>query len=295
MKTYFVISDIHGFYQQMVDGLRKAGFRKNNKDHILVVLGDLFDRGPEPFRVYKYIKSLPKSRRILVRGNHEALYLELLKKDFPQRHDFSNRTVNTLCDLTTTPIDLLNEDTYDYDEFSYIKGSRKAWEKIVNKMRDHEITKWLESDEWVNYFELDKYIMVHSFIPLEEDWKNGDWDNAIWGCPWRSYQKGYFKKQEDEGKVLVCGHWHTSDFYSNLKFIHDYDYECCPIYYSEHLIGIDGGVMYNPYWEHYTHHQNVLVIKDDDFNTCYDENGFVLVEPFEKFDIITECVEDERG
>ena len=45
MKTYFVCSDIHGFYKEWVKSLKEAGFNKNNPEHILIVLGDIFDRG----------------------------------------------------------------------------------------------------------------------------------------------------------------------------------------------------------------------------------------------------------
>ena len=47
MKTYFVCSDIHGFYKEWMKSLKEAGFNKNNPEHILIVLGDVFDRGNE--------------------------------------------------------------------------------------------------------------------------------------------------------------------------------------------------------------------------------------------------------
>lgn len=40
-KKYFVISDPHSFYMEMKTALFKAGFRKSNKEHILIVCGDL--------------------------------------------------------------------------------------------------------------------------------------------------------------------------------------------------------------------------------------------------------------
>ena len=47
MKKYFVCSDIHGFYKEWMSSLDEVGFDINNNEHILIVLGDIFDRGRE--------------------------------------------------------------------------------------------------------------------------------------------------------------------------------------------------------------------------------------------------------
>ena len=72
MKKYFIVSDIHSFFLELRSSLFRAGFRKKNKDHILIVLGDIFDRGPDSKEVYDYIRSIPKERRIL--GNNHTDY-----------------------------------------------------------------------------------------------------------------------------------------------------------------------------------------------------------------------------
>ena len=45
MPKFFVVSDIHGFYDIFIDALDKAGFDKNNEEHYLICCGDYFDRG----------------------------------------------------------------------------------------------------------------------------------------------------------------------------------------------------------------------------------------------------------
>ena len=42
MKKYFVTSDIHGFYDEFMASLDRAGFDIINPDHILVICGDIF-------------------------------------------------------------------------------------------------------------------------------------------------------------------------------------------------------------------------------------------------------------
>ena len=327
---YFIVSDIHSFCTELKEGLKKAGFSKTNKDHILVVLGDLFDRGYETTEVYEFIKSIPKKRRILVQGNHELLYFELLKKDYPQSHDFSNCTVDTFCHIAAevfaqdeATVGYLNWCYSGYFEANYMSESRyymfdddttynmtrRRWSYVVEAVKNHPITKWLKSKEWKHYYELDKYIFVHSFIPtklkkevldtygmvaygfenpacfeFDPNWRESsdiDWNEATWGCPYEKYRAGLFSGEEEQDKVLVCGHWHTSAFFKHLNHIHLINEH--PIYYSTHLIAIDGGVRYSQTVPgELEHEQNVLVIDDSDFNTCYDQNRKKLINVLER-------------
>lgn len=123
---YFAVSDLHSFATELKASLRLAGYNKKNKDHVLIVCGDVFDRGDETLEIYKYLVDIPKKRRILIRGNHELLFLKLLKKSFPDSYDFSNGTVKTFCHIAQMPIDLLEEFLYNYDEQAYLNGSRKV-------------------------------------------------------------------------------------------------------------------------------------------------------------------------
>ena len=92
MKKYFVVSDIHSFYNALIEGLKRAGYDQENPNHILVVCGDIFDRGGQPLEVYNFLISLPKERRVLIRGNHEYLLRELINRQMPYSHDESNGT-----------------------------------------------------------------------------------------------------------------------------------------------------------------------------------------------------------
>lgn len=56
---YFVVSDIHSFYTELKRALDKACFNKRNKDHTLIVYGDIFDHGPDTRSVYKFLTSIP--------------------------------------------------------------------------------------------------------------------------------------------------------------------------------------------------------------------------------------------
>ena len=81
MPKFFVVSDIHGFYDELIMALDKAGFDKDNEEHWLVSCGDEWDRGPNPIEVMKFFSNL--KRKILIRGNHMDLFEELCQRGYP--------------------------------------------------------------------------------------------------------------------------------------------------------------------------------------------------------------------
>ncbi|NIH16700.1 MAG: symmetrical bis(5'-nucleosyl)-tetraphosphatase [Buchnera aphidicola (Periphyllus lyropictus)] len=73
MSTYF-IGDIHGCYKQFRFLLEKINF-DILKDELWIT-GDLIGRGPDSFKVLKYIFSLGKQAK-LVLGNHDVTLLSI--------------------------------------------------------------------------------------------------------------------------------------------------------------------------------------------------------------------------
>ena len=243
---YFITSDVHSFYTPLKTALHDAVFDTNNSEHILIVNGDLFDRGEETIEVYNFIKSIPKERRVLIRGNHEYLLRDLLDKDYPQAHDLSNGTVKTVFSLAgCIPAHIEGEEPNDFN-FYFIDPSGNdlnelyghitfyaewnngiypsrleipiediiAWKNLAQKVKDTGIIEWIFSDEWVDYYELDNYIITHAFIPLKvpagmsmyrpnisrleyvPTWRTTTdregFEKATWGCPYALYDAGLF-------------------------------------------------------------------------------------------------------
>ena len=293
MKKYFACSDIHSFYDEWMTSLKEAGFNKNNKDHILIILGDLFDRGDKPWKIYQFITSLPEDRVVLIKGNHEYLLLDLVKRRFPYRYDISNGTYETLTLLYKDPhLVKHNWLVKHYEQYrkennlNLLSDSDRIFKNAEKKLYDNKkintIVEWLNSSNWKQYYELGQYIFVHSFIPLlgietiddidhigtyYQDWRKETnpalWEMATWGCPYKRYLEGSFDKELKNNKVLVCGHWHTSDFYNILlykgKKIMDIRTDN-PIFKSEQypgLIALDACTAL-------THKVNVLVIDENE-------------------------------
>lgn len=93
MKTkYFVVSDIHSYYDELIAALKKHNF--DAEKDFLVVAGDLFDRGPKPVETFEFLKGL--KNKILIRGNHEDLLVFLAKRGYPLLADEYNGTASTL-------------------------------------------------------------------------------------------------------------------------------------------------------------------------------------------------------
>lgn len=76
MKT-FVIGDIHGCSLAFLSLLKKL--QPDPSSDRLILLGDLFDRGPDSWQVFQTAKQLAwdfKDNFILLRGNHEDYLLQ---------------------------------------------------------------------------------------------------------------------------------------------------------------------------------------------------------------------------
>jgi len=292
MKKYFVCSDIHSYFDEWISSLNEAGYQKDNSEHILIILGDLFDRGKKPWEIYQFISSLPEDRVVLIKGNHEYLLLELVKRKFPYDYDFSNGTYDTLIHLYKDPRKARKDwikrhsskNTSDDSEIFF--ASYEYYQKVEKRLYDNPkinvLVDWINSSRWLNYYELGQYIFVHSFIPLKgvdniysmnskgeyyQNWRNETdpkrWEMATWGCPYQRYLDGNFVEELKKGKILVCGHWHTSDFFNKLLYYGqqhmDYRKEN-PIFRSANypgLIAIDACTAA-------THKANVLVINEEE-------------------------------
>lgn len=301
-KTYFITSDVHSFYTPLMSALIEAGFDYDNPEHILVVNGDLFDRGEETSEVLNFIKSLPKEKRILIRGNHEYLLRDLLYKDMPDYYDFSNGTVKTVFHLanisteTSTEyyrLKVLSAESFYSQSFADAFGISSSdyrtlkakWKRIQNKVIKTGILDWIFGDEWVDYYEFDNFIVTHAFIPVSspkgmsmyrpdlslcypmKDWRTKgsikDFEKATWGCPYDLYDHGFFNEELKKNKTLIVGHWHCYDFRQHyFNISYEKGTENADVFYSKNLIAIDACTAY-------THKCNVLVIKD---GKCYQHN-----------------------
>ena len=198
----FVLSDVHSFYGPMMAALEKNGFDINNPDHHIVVCGDLFDRGPDANKVFAFAKRMANEGRFnYVCGNHEDLLFDCVREIYGRRgvssHHVSNGTLDTLVQITGFNKYDLYGCTCDPSEFA------QKVDSLLNFIADNA----------VDYVEAGDYIFVHGWIPcnpyngrVEENWRDGDWNEARWINGMSAWQKG----ADLPGKTIVCGHFHSS-------------------------------------------------------------------------------------
>ena len=193
---YFVSADIHGFFDEWQSALKEKEFDIKNPNHKLIVCGDLFDRGRQPKQIIDFVLS-NKDKIIVIRGNHEDLMEKMIKRNSNNFADLSNGTAQTIVDLYPK---------WQVSEFGL--------QSIADKTGLQEVL-----DLCVDYYETDKYVFVHGWIPTvpysleyDADWRtasNTRWQTARWANPVEMYSYKMF----EPNKTIVCGHWHCSAFW----------------------------------------------------------------------------------
>ena len=247
----FAVSDIHSFFTPLKKALDENGFETNNPEHLLVVCGDVFDRGPESKEVYEYLNNL--TNVVLIKGNHEDLMEKVWERGYCKQHDVSNGTLRTIADMF--------EELTNYDMHDCLKLSQKVLEPFFAK--------------FVNYFETKNYVFVHGWIPMkydtakkfaeygeptlfDENWREGDWESARWYNGIKKAWNGVIVP----GKTTICGHWHCSygHMLKSIKtdnWLSEFEDDAVwEPYYSEGIIAIDRCTAH-------TNEVNVLVLEDD--------------------------------
>ena len=227
MPKLFIMSDIHGYYDKMIETLNEVGFDPDNHGHWFVGLGDYIDRGNKPMEVIKYLHNLPQ--KILLRGNHEDLFEKCCKRGEAYEYDYSNGTAKTIFDIASK-----SQKLDQYDDIG---------EMGVYALR--RIRPFL--DNLIDFFETEKYIFVHSWIPVhgdmynyepyrnyvyDPDWRESSpekWKEARWPNPFELGNRGLCPD-----KTVIFGHWHTSWVRNNSRkcseFGSDADFS---IYFSD--------------------------------------------------------------
>ena len=211
---YYVVADVHGFYNELKTALNKVGYFEDKELHKLIVCGDLFDRGKQAKEVEEFICDLiSKDEVILIRGNHEDLFIDMIEKDYgmPCRHHLSNGTYDTALQLT------------GYNKKTAYEERKKFVAKAKNTLFYKRIIPSI-----INYFETDKYIFVHGWIPFNREYPFRDNDCA-YKDNWRNatdeewYMSRWINGMEasksviEKDKTIVCGHWHTSYGHSIIE------------------------------------------------------------------------------
>lgn len=264
-KTLFFVSDIHGEYTVLRDGLEEAGYDEDNPNHLLVVLGDIFDRGDESKSVYLYLKRLTDEKKaIVISGNHNKFFIDYLDGTNLSPFNYMRNGVrDTFADFLdrTAPFEswCFLEAGIEYptnENFAtWLKGARDE----INKEYP-DLLPWLKS--LPHYVETKNYIGVHGAIDtMVEDWHYPhcerynlvDWDAL-------DFDDGSFfgSSIQNTDKTIIIGHfstWHLRNIYGLADINDEEDYSILKRDDGK-VIAIDGTI-------NYTKKLNVFKVEDE--------------------------------
>ena len=192
----FVTSDIHSFFTPFKEALDKAGF-EDKEGQLLIICGDLYDRGNETIQLYKYLQQI--KHKVLIRGNHEDLMLEMCERGYSQSHDRHNGTDKTA------------DHFCKYFKLDEIGELYSFYSTYLLRFQD--------------YFETKNYVFVHGWIPVKvvnnKSFYFGQCDKFEFDPNWRNscmfpaarWYNGIDMAKHGftiPDKTIVCGHWHCS-------------------------------------------------------------------------------------
>lgn len=240
MKKHFIFSDVHGEFTALLGSLSKAGFEPENEDHILVSLGDMFDRGNENHKVLEFLMDYDSKGRLMsVCGNHDDMLIQFLigRSDgiFNCERNGMDKTLRDLSGL---------------DNIWKFLGTMP--QVITDKINERYpgILKFLISMK--SRVDVGDYIMVHAgYSPAsmnedETEWFIDNWANTPMFV-------SYFPESPmwQGDKKYVFGHWHAS----KLKATFGVEPNDDTIFRRNNFIGLDTKT-------NISKSVNILVLKD---------------------------------
>ncbi len=216
MATY-VISDIHGMYDKFTEMLEIINLKN---DDTLYILGDVFDRGPEPIKVLLKLMEMPNVR--MLRGNHEEMALKCLPTLLEEITEISIAALDDVF-INDLLIWQMNGNQSTLDEFYILENDTKN--KVLEYLRNTILFKELIVNDT-------EYLLVHAGLGnFSPDKVLGTYtvNELVW-------ERADYEKQYFEDKYLVTGHTPTQTI------------DCCEnpgyIYRNKNHIAIDCGACF---------------------------------------------------
>ena len=189
---YFLFSDVHGEYDALITSLEAAGFDISNKEHMLIGLGDYFDRGSQNELVLAFLMAMQDQGRIkLIRGNHDEMLLGFLTMNVVDA--FHNLRYNG---LDKTIDDLSREKVKFADLPTYVAAKDRVLKNYPN------LIEFLNNMEEV--INIDHYVLSHAGFFARDDGTLivDNWNNT---AVMVKYRAEFF----DKNKTYIFGHWHA--------------------------------------------------------------------------------------
>ncbi len=216
-KRVFAVSDVHGNLPFLQGLLNKISF---STDDVLILLGDLIEKGPRNLDTLRFIIQLCKTHTVhVLQGNCDRLMFDETFSDqwlFEYRHMWGrNMLMNELSARLEFPINLP-------EDISLLREKVKK-----NYPEEAEFLMGLPT-----ILESDRYIFVHGGIPGEDCMKD---PSKL--MPWDCMKNDNFVSQGHHfhNKWCVVGHWPTTLYRKKWPCANPH------ISSEQQIVSIDGG------------------------------------------------------
>ena len=191
MSTY-IISDIHGCYDQYQELLCKIDFSEEDE---LYILGDVLDRGPEPIKVL--LDLMDRVNATLILGNHDATALMILRQ---LTKEITNDSINAITPEMLHICSAWLQDGGHTTFEKFQKLERHAQADVLSFLEDASTYETVECDGKL-------YILVHGGLgnfDISKELEEYKREELLWDRP--DYSREYFPGGRI---VLVTGHTPT--------------------------------------------------------------------------------------
>ena len=215
----YIISDIHGCYDEYIELLKKINLKDSDE---LYILGDVVDRGPSPIKVLQDMMMRVNVFPII--GNHDFIALIMLRK------------LNVKITEDNAESYLTDEDLKDYMQWLK-EGGKTTVEEFLKLDEDEkeDIIEYLE--EFSAYHEINvngkRYVLVHAALNNFEEGKELD-EYTLQDILFSrmDYSKRYFA---DENTYVITGHTPTTLIREDKEYL---------VYEENGHIAIDCGCVF---------------------------------------------------
>ena len=178
----FVMSDIHGQYELFLKMLDKIKLKRKD---LLVIIGDICDRGKKSYEIYmKCIKMIKLGYNLkFILGNHEDMLLEDLENDYPIRYE-------TEYSVFRNSKYFENKDMKDWHEENFLEEIE--W-----------LVKWLKNCSLI--ISGNENIFVHAGLDLKKVLEKQEKETVLWTRE-EFWIMENVELEEYKGKNIYFGH-----------------------------------------------------------------------------------------
>ena len=178
----FIMSDIHGQYDLFLKMLGKIDLKRED---LLVIMGDICDRGEESYEIYmKCMKMIKLGYNLkFILGNHEDMLLEDLENDYPIRYE--------------TEYSVFRNSKY------FDKKNMKNWHEENFRVEIEWLVKWLEDSPLAILG--NENIFVHAGLDLQTALKEQERETVLWTRE-EFWLMENVELEEYRGKNIYFGH-----------------------------------------------------------------------------------------